>query len=208
MKVEYDRDTCIGMFQCVDEWEGFERDEDAGKAELADAEEPDEASSSARSRRRRVRREVRRPRLPRRGHPHPRRRRRTARPLTATPPSTRFSAGALRRVRAGCDRRPSQRREHAGRHTPTGATPPSVCGHRPQLEVLQTASTVYTGRGTAGPTRGASDFEVAADTGQQLPVSDPDPSGGRPLGVRWRGWSSPERAVNWSTSRVETSEVR
>jgi ferredoxin len=39
MHVEYDRDTCIGMFQCVAEWDGFERDEDAGKAVLVDGEE-------------------------------------------------------------------------------------------------------------------------------------------------------------------------
>ena len=39
MEIEYDRDTCIGMFQCVAEWEGFERDEDAGKAVLVDGEE-------------------------------------------------------------------------------------------------------------------------------------------------------------------------
>ena len=38
MRIEYDRDTCIGMFQCVAEWDAFERDEDAGKAELADSE--------------------------------------------------------------------------------------------------------------------------------------------------------------------------
>jgi len=42
MRVEYDRDTCIGMFQCVAEWDAFERDEDAGKAVLADSEETDE----------------------------------------------------------------------------------------------------------------------------------------------------------------------
>jgi ferredoxin len=42
MRIEYDRDTCIGMFQCVAEWEAFERDEDAGKAVLADSEEVDE----------------------------------------------------------------------------------------------------------------------------------------------------------------------
>ena len=29
MRVEYDYDTCIGMFQCVAEWDAFERDEDA-----------------------------------------------------------------------------------------------------------------------------------------------------------------------------------
>ncbi len=39
MRVEFDRDTCIGMFQCVVEWDAFERDEDAGKAVLAESEE-------------------------------------------------------------------------------------------------------------------------------------------------------------------------
>lgn len=39
MKIEYDRNTCIGMFQCVAEWEGFEKDETAGKAVLVDGEE-------------------------------------------------------------------------------------------------------------------------------------------------------------------------
>jgi len=39
MRIEYDRDTCIGMFQCVAEWEAFQRDEDAGKAVLAGSEE-------------------------------------------------------------------------------------------------------------------------------------------------------------------------
>ena len=42
MQIEYDRDTCIGMFQCVAEWEGFERDEDAGKAVLRDGEQEGE----------------------------------------------------------------------------------------------------------------------------------------------------------------------
>ncbi|WP_148413863.1 ferredoxin [Haloferax sp. KTX1] len=42
MKVEYDRDTCIGMFQCVDEWEGFEKNVDDGKADLVDGEETDD----------------------------------------------------------------------------------------------------------------------------------------------------------------------
>ena len=42
MKIEYDRDTCIGMFQCVAEWEGFERDEDAGKAVLVEGEQEGE----------------------------------------------------------------------------------------------------------------------------------------------------------------------
>jgi ferredoxin len=39
MRVEFDRDTCIGMFQCVAEWDAFERDEDDGKADLAGGEE-------------------------------------------------------------------------------------------------------------------------------------------------------------------------
>ena len=39
MKIRYDRDTCIGMFQCVAEWDGFEKDERAGKAILTDSEE-------------------------------------------------------------------------------------------------------------------------------------------------------------------------
>ncbi|WP_135365396.1 ferredoxin [Halosimplex halophilum] len=42
MRIEYDRETCIGMFQCVAEWEGFERDSDAGKAVLVDGEEREE----------------------------------------------------------------------------------------------------------------------------------------------------------------------
>jgi ferredoxin len=39
MRVEFDRETCIGMFQCVAEWDAFQRDEDAGKAVLSDSEE-------------------------------------------------------------------------------------------------------------------------------------------------------------------------
>jgi len=42
MRIEYDRDTCVGMFQCVAEWDAFEKDMDAGKATLVDAEETDE----------------------------------------------------------------------------------------------------------------------------------------------------------------------
>jgi ferredoxin len=42
MRIKYDRDTCIGMFQCVAEWEGFEKDEHAGKAVLVDGEEAEE----------------------------------------------------------------------------------------------------------------------------------------------------------------------
>lgn len=39
MRIEFDRETCIGMFQCVHEWDAFERDEDAGKARLVGSEE-------------------------------------------------------------------------------------------------------------------------------------------------------------------------
>jgi len=39
MRVRFDRDTCIGMFQCVDEWDAFEKNLDAGKADLRGAEE-------------------------------------------------------------------------------------------------------------------------------------------------------------------------
>ncbi|GAB7094205.1 ferredoxin [Halolamina litorea] len=42
MHIEYERDTCIGMFQCVAEWDGFEKDLDAGKAVLVDGEEESE----------------------------------------------------------------------------------------------------------------------------------------------------------------------
>jgi ferredoxin len=42
MHIVYDRDTCIGMFQCVDEWENFEKDVDAGKAVLVGGEETEE----------------------------------------------------------------------------------------------------------------------------------------------------------------------
>jgi len=43
MKVRFDRDTCIGMFQCVAEWDAFAEDTDAGKADLQGGEqvEPD-----------------------------------------------------------------------------------------------------------------------------------------------------------------------
>lgn len=39
MKVRFDRDTCIGMFQCVAEWDAFEKNKDEGKADLADSAE-------------------------------------------------------------------------------------------------------------------------------------------------------------------------
>jgi ferredoxin len=38
MKVRFDRDTCIGMFQCAAEWDAFEKNQDEGKADLADGE--------------------------------------------------------------------------------------------------------------------------------------------------------------------------
>jgi ferredoxin len=44
MRIEYDRDTCIGMFQCVAEWDAFEKDESAGKAVLEDAAPSDDDS--------------------------------------------------------------------------------------------------------------------------------------------------------------------
>jgi ferredoxin len=42
MRIEFDRDTCIGMFQCVAEWDAFEEDTDAGKAVLRDSEETED----------------------------------------------------------------------------------------------------------------------------------------------------------------------
>jgi ferredoxin len=43
MRIEYDRDTCTGMFQCIHEWDAFQQDLDAGKAVLegSEAVEPD-----------------------------------------------------------------------------------------------------------------------------------------------------------------------
>jgi ferredoxin len=42
MRIEFDRDTCIGMFQCVDEWEMFTKNLDDGKADLEGAEETED----------------------------------------------------------------------------------------------------------------------------------------------------------------------
>ena len=39
MQVEFDRDTCTGIFKCVHEWEKFIEDRDAGKATLVGSEE-------------------------------------------------------------------------------------------------------------------------------------------------------------------------
>ena len=38
MRVEFDRFTCTGMFQCIHEWDAFTQDLDAGKAVLEGAE--------------------------------------------------------------------------------------------------------------------------------------------------------------------------
>ncbi|QLG28478.1 ferredoxin [Halorarum halophilum] len=42
MRIEFDRDTCVGMFQCVAEWDAFEKNMDDGKADLRGAEEIEE----------------------------------------------------------------------------------------------------------------------------------------------------------------------
>ncbi|PSQ56626.1 ferredoxin [Halobacteriales archaeon SW_8_68_21] len=42
MRVEFDRDTCVGMFQCVAEWDAFEKNLNDGKADLTDGTEEDE----------------------------------------------------------------------------------------------------------------------------------------------------------------------
>lgn len=39
MRIRYNRETCIGMFQCVNEWDAFEKNMNAGKADLVEAEE-------------------------------------------------------------------------------------------------------------------------------------------------------------------------
>lgn len=44
MQIEYDPDVCIGMFQCVEEWDAFAADKDAGTATLADAEEREDGT--------------------------------------------------------------------------------------------------------------------------------------------------------------------
>ncbi|MFC3959664.1 ferredoxin [Halovivax cerinus] len=43
MKVEFDEDTCIGMYQCVAEWSEFEKDTDRGKAVLQGSEEVEDS---------------------------------------------------------------------------------------------------------------------------------------------------------------------
>ncbi|WP_254536680.1 ferredoxin [Halomarina litorea] len=42
MRIEFDRDTCIGMYQCVAEWDAFSKNMDEGKADLAESEEIEE----------------------------------------------------------------------------------------------------------------------------------------------------------------------
>ncbi len=42
MHVEFDRDTCVGMYQCVAEWDAFEKNLNDGKADLRGSTEEDE----------------------------------------------------------------------------------------------------------------------------------------------------------------------
>ncbi|RKD88648.1 ferredoxin [Halopiger aswanensis] len=39
MRVEFNQDTCVGMFNCVAEWEKFVEDRGAGKATLVGSDE-------------------------------------------------------------------------------------------------------------------------------------------------------------------------
>lgn len=39
MRIEFDRDVCIGIYSCVAEWDAFEKNLDDGKADLPDGEE-------------------------------------------------------------------------------------------------------------------------------------------------------------------------
>lgn len=39
MHIEFDRNTCVGMFYCVDEWEAFQKDRAGGTAALTESEE-------------------------------------------------------------------------------------------------------------------------------------------------------------------------
>ncbi|QOS13475.1 ferredoxin [Haloferax sp. Atlit-6N] len=39
MRIEFDRDTCTGIFNCVHEWEKFVEDRDASKVTLVDSDE-------------------------------------------------------------------------------------------------------------------------------------------------------------------------
>jgi len=42
MRVTFDRDTCVGMYQCVAEWDAFEKNLNDGKADLRGSEEEGE----------------------------------------------------------------------------------------------------------------------------------------------------------------------
>ncbi|WP_435196245.1 ferredoxin [Natronomonas sp. EA1] len=42
MRIEFDRDVCIGMYQCVAEWDAFEKNLEEGKADLEGSEETEE----------------------------------------------------------------------------------------------------------------------------------------------------------------------
>ena len=44
MYIEYDRNTCTGMFQCIHEWERFTKNLDTGKADLEGGEEQTEGT--------------------------------------------------------------------------------------------------------------------------------------------------------------------
>lgn len=39
LRVEFDRETCIGMYNCVEAWEKFVADREAGKASLVESDE-------------------------------------------------------------------------------------------------------------------------------------------------------------------------
>ncbi|WP_266079415.1 ferredoxin [Haladaptatus caseinilyticus] len=39
MKIEYDRNTCTGMYQCTAEWEEFVENRQEGKADLLESKE-------------------------------------------------------------------------------------------------------------------------------------------------------------------------
>ena len=42
MYVKFDRDTCVGMYQCVAEWDAFEKNLNDGKADLKGSEADDD----------------------------------------------------------------------------------------------------------------------------------------------------------------------
>lgn len=42
MRIEFDRDTCTGMYQCTAEWDAFVENREKGKADLQESEEVEE----------------------------------------------------------------------------------------------------------------------------------------------------------------------